>query len=93
MRYNKNKNDDDSNRGRSVSQQEEKIALIQPGDFIEYRGLYSLERLGPVSIATGPAGKRLILVPGKITRQVSIEPRRIRAILREGKVIACFEEA
>lgn len=76
-----------------MSLQEEKIALIQPGDFIEYHGLFSLEHLGSVSIATGPAGKRLILVLGKITRRVSIEPRRIRAILREGKVIACFEEA
>lgn len=76
-----------------MSQQEEKTTLIQPGDYIEYRGLYSLERLGPVSIATGPRGKRLILVPGKITRQVPIEPRRIRAILRDGKEIACFDEA
>ncbi|WP_201385972.1 hypothetical protein [Ktedonobacter sp. SOSP1-85] len=68
-----------------MSLREEKIALIQAGDFNEYRGLYSLERLGSASIATGPAGKRLILVLGKITRQVSIEPRRIQPIQGEGK--------
>lgn len=76
-----------------MDEHEEKTALIQPGDYIEYRGLYALERLGPVSIATRPDGKRLILVPGKITRTVPIEPRRIRAILRDGQEIASFEEA
>lgn len=76
-----------------MNQQEENMALIQQGDYIEYRGLYSLQRLGPVSIATGPRGNRLILVPDKITRQVPLEPHRICAIVRDGQVVARFDEA
>jgi hypothetical protein len=69
----------------------DKLAHIQPGDFLEHRGLHSLEYLGPVELHQGQDGRTIILVPGRLVDKVAVQEHRICAVLRDGKEVIRFE--
>jgi hypothetical protein len=73
-------------------QQIDKLAYIQAGDYLEYRGRLAREYRGPVELSPGQDGKTIILVPGIVVDKVAVEQHRILAVLRDGKEIIRFED-
>ncbi len=67
----------------------DKLEHTQKGDYIEHQGLTKVEKLGPIEIIEGESGK-IILVPGRMVRQVAVQEHRILAVFRDEKEIIRF---